>query len=649
MWQRAQSDRPRLGGLAVQVCSAIVCIAAAGGARAACLDAVDAAGPDLTALVERDPKAALSAAEAAMTELRGAGVPDSHRLAALYAIEAQSYSALELDAEARQTALTGLALVPDHRDPVHVDLLNAYATNVYDAAGIDQSLAKLQSERAEQTPGSAADICLLVTQGELQHRADREAQAVVSLIQAYRASSGKSLQPQRAAAAQILAAVMRGTGDYSQALSLNSEAIEWDIAHGALLNLSVNRYLRGGILSSQHAYAEAIGEYSLARALSERLGDGQGIAFADMSLCEAQIELGSLDLARDKCEAAAAVFAAANSTDVLKRTRTLIARIDLEQGHPAAALAALNAVLDKGGADMPQRQLSGVYKLRARAYAALQDYRAAFLDLDEYLRRYTAEQDLDRALQSTVQRVRFETDREIERNGSLERELASSEQNAQRRQHELQWTICLVAVSVLAAALLAYLLYVNLRFRRELTRHADHDGLTGLPNRRRSTELANAALRASAELGKPVTFGIIDLDHFKTINDRCGHAVGDFVLREFAAAARAMLRENDAMGRWGGEEFLLILPDTALDAAMAVTDRLRAAALAITLPPAAAGLRVSFSAGLATRTASTASLDEIIASADAALYEAKNSGRDTVRIDTESFSSRETTARRDVG
>jgi diguanylate cyclase (GGDEF)-like protein len=442
---------------------------------------------------------------------------------------------------------------------------------------------------------------------------------------------------------------MRGAGDYTQALSLNSEAIDWDTAHGALLNLSVNRYLRGGIFSAQHDYADAIDQYSLARALSERLGDRQGMAFADMSLCEAQIELGSLAAARDKCAAAAAVFAAAESTDVLKRTRTLIARIDLEEGHPAAALATLNGVMQKGGADLPQRQVSGVYKLRARAYAALQDYRNAFLDLDEYLRRYTAEQDLDRTLQSTVQRVRFETDREIERNGSLERELASSEQNAKRRQHELQWTICLVAVSLLAAAALAYLLHVNLRFRRELTRQANHDGLTGLPNRRRTTELANAALRASAELGRPVTFGIIDLDHFKTINDRCGHAVGDFVLTEFAAAARAMLRENDAMGRWGGEEFLLILPETALDAAMAVADRLRAAALAIALPPAAAGLRVSFSAGLATRTASTASLDEIIASADAALYDAKNSGRGTVRIDTESFSSPTDSARRDVG
>jgi diguanylate cyclase (GGDEF)-like protein len=636
MSRRANPDRHRTGRLAVRAGCALAGLVAACAAHAACLDSVDPAGPDLTALVVRDPRAALSAAEAAINDLKSAGPANAHRLAALYAIMAQSYSALELDAEARQAASSGLALAPDHRDPVHVDLMTAYAANVYDEAGIDQALATIQAERAEQPAGSAADICLLVTLGGLQHRADREAQAVVSLIQAYRASGDERLARQRAAAAETLAVVMRGAGDYSQALALNGEAIDWDTAHGALLNLSVNRYLRGGILSAEHAYPEAIREFSLARALSERLGDAQGVAFADMSVCEAQIELGSLAAARDQCDAAARVFAAANSNDVLKRTRTLLARIDLEEGHAAAALALLDAVMDKGGADLPPRQQTGIYKLRAQARAALHDYRAAYIDLSEYLRRITTEQDLDRALQSTVQRVRFETDREIARNGSLERELASSEQNAERRQHELHWTIGLVAVSAFAAALLAYLLFVNVRFRRELTRHANYDGLTGLPNRRHTTELATAALRASAEQGKPVTFGLIDLDHFKAINDRGGHAVGDFVLTQFAAAARAMLREHDAIGRWGGEEFLLILPDTALDAAMAVTDRLRAAALAIALPPAAEGLRVSFSAGLATRTATTASLDEIIACADAALYDAKQSGRDTVRIDTQS-------------
>jgi diguanylate cyclase (GGDEF)-like protein len=365
-----------------------------------------------------------------------------------------------------------------------------------------------------------------------------------------------------------------------------------------------------------------------------------------MSTCEALIELGQLEPAREKCKSAMAIFGASQSADVRKETETVLARIDLAEGHPAVALAKLNQVLEHAGSDMPQRQVADVYRVRSDAEAALHDYRAAFADLREYLRRYTAENELDRKLQTSVQRARFETDRQVALNDSLETELASSEKNSERQTRQLRLTISVIVIGGIVTGLLGYVLFVNLRYRRELLRHADQDGLTGLSNRRHTTEVATEALRVAAATGKPVTIGLIDLDHFKTINDRCGHAVGDHVLTEFAKVARGVLRGADSMGRWGGEEFLLVLPDTALDAAVAVIDRLRAATLQIALPPAAEGLHVSFSAGLATLTETTRSLDAIIAGADAALYQAKNGGRDTVRIDTESYRSAATGVQR---
>jgi diguanylate cyclase (GGDEF)-like protein len=139
---------------------------------------------------------------------------------------------------------------------------------------------------------------------------------------------------------------------------------------------------------------------------------------------------------------------------------------------------------------------------------------------------------------------------------------------------------------------------------------------------------------------------VIDLDHFKTINDRHGHAAGDFVLREFARIGRETLRSTDFLGRWGGEEFLVVLPDTSLDTAMMSVERLRAAALQIKLPGSAVDVRVSFSAGLATNESGVKTLDDIVAQADVALYEAKSSGRDLVRISDESFNSASTGVRR---
>jgi len=615
-------------------------------AKASCMQSDDPAVRSIAELVVRDPKDARARAQQQIGELSDSRTTDPRRLAELYAVEAQSDSMLELDGEARRDAGKGLSLVSQDTDPVRVDLLSAYAENVYDAAGIDAAFPTIRAARAVQVPGSAADVCLQITLGVLQHRKDLEAEAVVTLTQAYRASGSPSLQRQRVAAAEALAIVMRSAGDWQQALALNQEAIDWDLAHDALMDLSVNRYLRGTIHSALHLSADAIEEFAAARQISEHLGDQQGIAFADMSTCEALVDLGQLAAAREKCKNAVAIFRSADAADVRKETETVLARIDLTQGHPALALATVNQVLDHGGSDMPQRQVANVYKVRSDVYAALHDYRASLADLQEYLRRYTAENELDRKLQGSVQRARFETDRQVALNDSLETELASSEKNSERQTRQLRLTISVIVIGAIVTGLLAYVLFVNLRYRRELLRHADQDGLTGLSNRRRTTEVATAALEASATTGQAVTIGLIDLDHFKTINDRCGHAVGDHVLREFAQVARSVLRGTDSMGRWGGEEFLLILPDTALDEAVAVIDRLRVAAMQIELPPAAEGLHVSFSAGLATRTESTRSLDDIIAGADSALYQAKNGGRDTVRIDTESYRNAETGVQR---
>jgi diguanylate cyclase (GGDEF)-like protein len=314
-----------------------------------------------------------------------------------------------------------------------------------------------------------------------------------------------------------------------------------------------------------------------------------------------------------------------------------LARIDLAEGRAARALATLNSVLDKKGADMPPRWVASLYELRARSNAAVHDYRQAYADLQEHMHRYVAANDAERNKQAAALRTRFEIDRQVAHNELLQRELALEKERTQRQKEQMQWVVAAGVAGAFVIALLTYILHANLRHKRQLAHLADVDALTALPNRRCTAELASQALATAAETHRPMTIAIVDLDHFKTINDRCGHAAGDHVLREFAATARASLRAADVVGRWGGEEFLIVLPDTTLDTALMSLQRLRAAALDIELPACAAGLRVSFSAGLATNDVGVRTLDEIIAQADAALYEAKHQGRDLVRIAEESF------------
>jgi diguanylate cyclase (GGDEF)-like protein len=280
--------------------------------------------------------------------------------------------------------------------------------------------------------------------------------------------------------------------------------------------------------------------------------------------------------------------------------------------------------------------VASIYQSRARANAALHNFRDAYTDLTEYTRRYAAANDAERAQSAAVMRARFETDREIERNALLKHELGVSQERAQRQATELRWNAIVVALGIMVIALLIYFLSVNRRYRQQLVKLASQDALTGLPNRRRTAELATAALNEATAAQTPLTIAIIDMDHFKIINDRCGHATGDFVLKEFARVGREALRDSDVLGRWGGEEFLLVMPGATLEFALASLERMRTLVFGIHLPASGAGLRVSLSAGLASSRQHGRSLDEMIARADSALYAAKNEGRDLVRVADES-------------
>jgi len=562
---------------------------------------------------------------------------DPRLIASLYAVLAQSDSRLELDVEARAAASNGLRLAGGATDPVHLDLLAAYAENVYDDAGMQQALRSIAAARSAQPPGSPADICLRITEGLLQYRLDQEDRAIVSLTEAYRAARSKGLDEPRMLAADSLTAVMRAMRDYAQALALNDEVIAWDVAHGATLSLSVSRYVRGTIYKLMGNYGGAIDEFTQSRALSVPLHDVQGIAFEDLRICETRVELKEWSAARRECGSALATFSAAGSTDVIKEARAALALIDLDQGHAARARAALNAVLDRGGVDVPPRRVAAFFQWRARADAALGDYRGAYRDLGDYVRRTAVQTDAERIRQAAAMRARFATDREIERNVSLQRKLALATERSRRQSEEINLIVIASISALLLIVLLMYILSANVRHRRTLQRLAAEDGLTGLPNRRATFERASAAFDRASAAHAPLTIAIIDLDHFKLINDRCGHAAGDQVLREFARAGAAALRAPDVLGRWGGEEFLLVMPETTLEMAVGALERLRALLSAIRLPAPHADVRVSMSAGLVTMDEKVKSAEELIARADAALYEAKGHGRDLLRVAEESY------------
>ena len=169
------------------------------------------------------------------------------------------------------------------------------------------------------------------------------------------------------------------------------------------------------------------------------------------------------------------------------------------------------------------------------------------------------------------------------------------------------------------------------RMHARLTRLSHTDGLTGLANRRRFMEVLHAELARHRRTGRPLCVALLDIDHFKQVNDRHGHLTGDVVLRELAALLMASVRApSDLPARLGGEEFALILPDTDQDEAMAVCERLREQVAAKVFQDGATLLRVTVSMGLLE--VREEGVDRVLGRVDQALYRAKETGRNRVCI-----------------
>ena len=167
--------------------------------------------------------------------------------------------------------------------------------------------------------------------------------------------------------------------------------------------------------------------------------------------------------------------------------------------------------------------------------------------------------------------------------------------------------------------------------KAELEQLARTDAVTGLLNRRAFHDELGVEFRRSQRYGRAFSLLMIDIDHFKLINDDHGHQFGDFVLAELSGVLRASLRESDIVARYGGEEFVVMLPETPGEDALGVAEKLRAAVASRAFARAGHGAAVTVSIGLCSLAGrQLESEDELVRAADEALYEAKRAGRDRV-------------------
>lgn len=313
--------------------------------------------------------------------------------------------------------------------------------------------------------------------------------------------------------------------------------------------------------------------------------------------------------------------------EVTAQTQVVEALALLQQPGLAAEIDRLLAMASR---DPSPRSAALIARSAARGYSALGQHATAYAELERHLE--LAHTDTRAARERDAQRLqaRYEATRREAENLELRHaaELARLELQAQAERQRALWALLAAVGALLATG--GGIFARAFRRRRRLAELAMRDELTGLPNRRAVTAFAREQLNLSRRLELPMSVALIDLDHFKSVNDRWGHAAGDRVLEAFAAAARQVVRGQDRIGRWGGEEWLLVMPGTGADEGPAVFGRLRLAFAAQHVPGLPHPHGVTFSMGVAERQPAIDGLEALIAEADRHLYRAKSQGRDAL-------------------
>ncbi len=611
---------------------------------AAILIAVGAAGRvsasgDLQALLEqavaasyRSPVEARRLDAELRTLLRDA--PDSTIEAGTYLNDCRSL--IEEDGEqALAAALAGKAALdqaPDQVMQLRLELCE-YAAREYlgqsseSLVGYDRAVAQ-----AENLGVSSLEAEARFARGELRGYEGHYGDALEDMQFACRKYHELGLADEALSCVQAIAVLYFRLEDYDRAIEYLQDVIperearnQTHMLADALYNLARAREGKGDL-------EQARGIYERSQQLSSALGNETSEAYSAQALGRIFIRQNEPARALPLLDSALAVFRRLKDQDYTARLLAARAEALFMLGRSKEALASVEAAVAIYG---ELRQLPGLeqsYQLLARILLhGAQAERAAKTLLLE--RDVHAQLDLARRDESLArQRAEFDTERKEQSN----RFLRSRNKLTARALEGVQRIDRLKTAVILLSALLLLMggVFVarQLALARRLSALAMADELTGIGNRRSVLAFLDEQIRLHRASGKPLSVVLLDIDRFKQLNDLYGHAAGDQALKSVADLCQQLMRDNDKIGRTGGEEFLAVLPGAPLSDAGDVAWRLCEQVRELSLDAIDPGLRTSVSIGVSQWRADDADAQEVIKRADTALYEAKATGRNRVEL-----------------
>lgn len=335
----------------------------------------------------------------------------------------------------------------------------------------------------------------------------------------------------------------------------------------------------------------------------QELGFHPGEAEALSSVGDLYLEMGDYTQALNFLQLTAEVSQKIGRRQEVARALRRIGRLHLREGRIEMALGYLQRALEAAKEAGAKREHAKCHAALTEVYKQMGEYKQALEHFEQYYHgeRLLFDEESDRRLKT------IETVHQVE-NARKDAEIY------QLRNVELQQEVD-----------------ERKRAQAALEHLATIDTLTGLANRRYFLELAERAFYQAQRYNRPLSVVMIDVDNFKHINDTFGHAAGDQVLQSVARRMQAVLRRSDILGRYGGDEFVVLLPETGQEGARRMTERLRAAVAAMGDEAGSIDAPVSLSIGLAsTFSMANCTLDALLQYADKALYISKQGGRDRV-------------------
>jgi diguanylate cyclase (GGDEF)-like protein len=421
-----------------------------------------------------------------------------------------------------------------------------------------------------------------------------------------------------------LAGHYRRVGDGEEALRLMTRLLDAAERRQARFDQGVYAY---GIAQTHEARAEfqeALHYYEQSLAISVSMGDTSGTLYAEHGIGNSLVLLGQPDEALPHIERAATLLRR-DPSDRLQfvRTSVLLATALTALGRPEDARNALTRVDDAVHRYGDELLLSAWLSAEAKTRSQLGHWRQAYEALSAWQAIDTRLQAQRQSEQSARLRMQFNREKD-------ESALRAMEQvNAQGQRLRTAQALALILFVVLLSISLFYAGH-KIRQSRRLQLLAMTDELTGLPNRRAMLAHLEDALLSARSPGNSLSLLMIDVDHFKFINDTYGHGVGDEVLRHLALVLSANQRTHDRLGRLGGEEFLAVLPNAGTEHAVAIAERMRQSVEKTPCITSAGAVSITVSIGVATSADVSDMAPGLMARADTALYAAKEAGRNAV-------------------